>query len=178
MCDGKADPVDAEVGLHAQQRKAVLDHGRVVPELELEEGRFAEKVDVAAALDAECLGVALERLFEVLVLAVQDAESVPADERGQVESDALFGELDALFAAVGGAEEEALHGYGLAMLGELFEDGVCGLEAELVLFRLVLLDEPLEEGALLGGERSSLRRHGGRVMEGKRRRRWKKRRSC
>ncbi len=68
----------------------------------------------------------------------------------------------------GGAEKETFHGDGLAMIGKLFEDGIGGFETEFVLFGLVLLDEPLEEGALLGGERRALRRHdGGRAGDRK-----------
>lgn len=64
-------------------------------------------------VEAEGLGVRLERLLVFFLGLLDETKDMPDDVRHEVEPDTLFYEIDALLALAHVREDEALHGHGL-----------------------------------------------------------------
>mmetsp|Transcript_8028 Transcript_8028/g.25135 ORF Transcript_8028/g.25135 Transcript_8028/m.25135 type:complete len:226 (+) Transcript_8028:1270-1947(+) len=138
------DPVHLVVGFLGEELVARLEEAALVPELDLEQAQVSQDLDVVR-VDFERLLVRLDRLLVVSIAPVQQAVDVPADVRPHVRPQPFLHEGVGLLLPVETVQHEAAHRERLAVVRRLLQDLVRGLQALLVLLRLVELDDVLED---------------------------------
>mmetsp|Transcript_30404 Transcript_30404/g.83778 ORF Transcript_30404/g.83778 Transcript_30404/m.83778 type:complete len:242 (+) Transcript_30404:2286-3011(+) len=83
LCDSIAHPIEAIGRLHLEELPPRLGKPSQILTVDLQQGQVSQDLQVVG-IDVQSTTVALHRLLVVLVLAVQQAENVPADVTLQV----------------------------------------------------------------------------------------------
>ena len=152
LADGEAHPVLPVARSVGEDDPACLGEVGEVADLNLQVGEVSQDLRVAL-VQLERHAVALDGLPVVAIGAVHKAVHVPAHVRLHVVSHPELNQLVRLLLTVHVAQDEPLHRQRLAVVGMLLEHKVGGLEALLVLLRLVASHHVVELLLLLAGQR-------------------------